>query len=122
MTTSELANELVTLCRVGRFHDAIKTLYSPDVVSVEAMPGPDGSREVKGLPAVLGKGEWWVNNHEVHSGTVEGPMVSGDHFAVRFVFDVTFKPTGKRHTMDELAVYQVKDGKVVREEFFYSVG
>ena len=122
MTTTEIANELVNLCQTGRFLDAINTLYSPDIVSVEASAPPNGSRESKGLPAVLGKSEWWVTNHEVHSGKTDGPLVAGNHFAVRFLFDVTFKPTGRRHEMDELAVYEVKDGKIVREEFFYSVG
>lgn len=122
MNTTEVATELVNLCRTGRFADAIQTFYSPDIVSVEATAPPGGSRESAGLPAVLGKSEWWVTNHDVHSGTVEGPLVAGDHFAVRFVFDVTFKPTGRRHVMDELGVYQVRDGKVIREEFFYSVG
>ena len=34
---------------------------------------------------------------------------------------VTAKSSGNRMAMDELAVYQVKDGKIVREEFFYTM-
>jgi ketosteroid isomerase-like protein len=45
--------------------------------------------------------------------------VSDARFCVRFVYDITNKPSGRRMTMDELAVYLVKDGKIVREEFFY---
>ena len=122
MTTQQIADELVKLCQVGKFHDAIKTLYSPDIVSVEAGAPPGADREAKGLDAVLAKGDWWVNNHEVHSGSVEGPLVAGNHFCVKFVFDITFKPTGRRYTMQELAMYQVAEGKVVREDFFYSAG
>src|SRR5947209_2816399 len=99
MTTQEVANTLVRLCSEGKFLDASKTLYSPDIVSVEAGAPPGQSREAKGLEAVLAKGEWWTANHEVHSSTVEGPLVAGSHFAVVFRLDVTFKPDSKRFQM-----------------------
>jgi len=121
MTTKEVADQLVKLCSAGKFDEATKTLYSDDVVSMEAGAPPGGSRESKGLPAVLAKGEWWVANHEVHAATVEGPLVAGSHFAVTFKLDVTFKPQAKRFTMEEVAVYKVTDGKVVYEEFFYNM-
>jgi SnoaL-like domain len=121
MTTQEVAKKLTDLCKQGKFIDAIEALYSKDIVSVEAAPMPDGSREMKGLDAVMGKSKWWVENHEVHGGTVEGPLATDTHFTVRMTFDATFKPTGKRTTLDELCVYEVKDGKIVREEFFYGM-
>lgn len=88
---------------------------------MEAAAPPGGSREAKGLPAVLAKGKWWADNHEVHGAVVEGPLVAGAHFAVTFKLDVTFKPQNKRFTMEEIAVYKVVDGKVVYEEFFYAM-
>jgi len=121
MTIQEVANTLVKLCSAGKFDEAVKTLYSPDIVSMEAGAPPGGSRETKGLPAVIAKGEWWAANHEVHSATVEGPLVAGSHFAVTFKIDVTFKPESKRFTMEEVAVYKVDGGKVVYEEFFYNM-
>jgi hypothetical protein len=120
MTTQEVANKLTDLCKQGKFMDAM-SLYSKDIVSVEAMDMPGSGREMKGIDAVMGKGKWWTENHEVHSTSVEGPLVTGTHFCVRFKMDVTNKPSGKRMPLDELAVYQVADGKVVREEFFYPV-
>jgi hypothetical protein len=122
MTTAEVANKLVHLCQSYQFHEAIQSLYAPDVVSVEAAEGPGGPRELKGLDKVLAKSQWWAENHEVHGGTTEGPLVSGTHFAVRFTFDVTRKADGVRMHLDELAVYEVANGKIVREEFFYSMG
>lgn len=122
MTTQEVANKLVELCSQGKFMDAITSLYAQDIVSVEAAPGPDGSREMKGLDAVIGKATWWGENHEVHGASVEGPIASDSHFCVRFKMDVTFKPTGNRMNLDELGVYHVKDGKIVHEQFFYSMG
>ena len=121
MTTQEVAEALVKLCSEGKFMEAVKTLYSDDVVSMEAGAPPGGSRETKGLAGVIGKGEWWNANHDVHSNTVEGPLVAGSHFAVTFKMDITFKPAGKRFQMEEIGVYKVVEGKVVYEEFFYSM-
>lgn len=120
MTTKEIADQLVAHCSKGQFADAMQALYSPDVVSMEAGAPPGGSRESKGLAAALAKGEWWRDNHDVHSISVEGPLVAGDHFAVTFKIDVTFKPQSRRFVMEEIAVYKVAGGKIVYEEFFYS--
>jgi len=122
MTTQEVADKLVAYCREGKFDEAAAALYSPDIVSMEAGAPPGMSRESKGIAQVKAKGEWWVANHEVHSGTVEGPLVAGAHFSVAFKFDVTFKPENKRFQMEEIAVYKVAGGKVVYEEFFYAMG
>lgn len=119
MNTQEIANKLVAVCKAGKFEDA-QALYAPDAVSVEASAPPGGQREAVGLAAIRAKGEWWVANHEVHAMQVAGPWPHDDRFIVGFRFDVTMKPTGKRFTMEEMALYTVKDGKIVREEFFYS--
>jgi ketosteroid isomerase-like protein len=121
MTTQEVADTLVRLCSQGKFDEAAEALYSPDIVSMEAGAPPGGSREAKGLDAVRAKGEWWTANHEVHSVKVEGPLVAGSHFAVVFRLDVTFKPESKRMNFEEVAVYKVAGGKIVYEEFFYSM-
>jgi hypothetical protein len=119
VTTQEIAEKLVDLCRQGKALDAIGTLYAQDVVSVEARPMADGSREMTGLEAVTGKTQWWIANHEVHSASVDAPVVSGPYFCVHFVYDITNKPSGKRMILDELGMYRVQDGKISREEFFY---
>lgn len=121
MTTQEVADQLVKLCSQGKFSEAIDALYSDDIVSMEAGAPPGQSRESKGIAAIKGKAEWWASNHDVHSSAVEGPLVAGSHFAVTFKMDITFKPQSKRFKMEEIAVYKVADGKIVYEEFFYSM-
>ena len=121
MTTQEVANALVKFCSEGKMDEAMKTLYSPDIVSMEAGAPPGQSREAKGIAAVEAKSQFWTANHEIHSSTVEGPLVAGSHFAVVFKFDVTFKPQSRRFQMEEVAVYKVADGKIVYEEFFYNM-
>lgn len=119
MTTTEVAVALVALCQKGEFTKATETLYSKDVVSVEAMAMPPMPAEIKGIDAVMAKGKWWMDNHEVHGAKVEGPYLHGEQFIVKFEMDVTVKPTGIRMQMTETALYTVAGGKVVKEEFFY---
>jgi ketosteroid isomerase-like protein len=119
--TAAVAQELVRLCRVGRNADAIEKLYSPNIVSVEPVDNEAMPAEMKGIDAIRAKGEWWVANNEMHSAETNGPFVGEDQFAVQYTYDVTSKPTGRRMKFSEMALYTVKDGKIVREQFFYHV-
>lgn len=124
MDTKEVGEKLVALCREGKNIEAVDTLYDPDIVSVEAMSMPDMPAEMRGVEAVRGKNQWWMDNHEIHSASTEGPYPHGDRFAVKYAYDVTAKAgpmAGNRMKMDEVAVYTVRDGKIVREEFYYSM-
>ena len=120
MTTLEIGTKLVELCRAGKNHDVMETLYAPDIISVEAAAPPGGSPEVKGIKACLDKAKQWQARMEVYGAKVEGPFPHGDRFAVFFDYDVTPRAGGKRFAMREVAVYTVANDKIVREEFFYA--
>ena len=122
MNTLEIARQLVDLCRQGRNDEAVTTLFADHAVSVEAVAMPGGSAEASGIAAIRSKGEWWRANHEIHSATVTGPWPHGDRFVVGFQYDVTIKPTGQRMQMDEVGLFTIEGGKIVREEFFYTAG
>ena len=118
MTTSEVATKLVDFCRQGQFEDAVKELYSPNIVSVE----PDGAplKEVKGLEGVIKKGEHFNSMvEEFHGMEVSNPVVADQFFSCSMKMDVTFKGA-PRSTMEEICLYQVNDGKIIREEFFFT--
>jgi hypothetical protein len=125
MDTQQVGEKLVQLCRDGRNIEAINALYSPDIVSVEAMQNGPMPAEQRGIDAIRGKNQWWSDNHEVHSASVEGPYPNGDRFAVKYHYEITPKTgpmSGKQVAMDEVALYTVGNGKIVREEFFYTMG
>lgn len=120
MTLNEIASELVAGCRENRARANLQTLYAPDALSVEAADMGNG-RTVTGIAAIEGKHDWWENSMTVHSQKVGGPFGHGeDRFAVTFDVDYTEKATGKRGQMQEVGVYHVAGGKIVREEFFYA--
>lgn len=122
MNTIEIAKKMVGLCRQGKNIEALNTLFADDVVSVEAAAPPGMDRVARGLAAVKAKGEWWMSNHEIHSASVSGPWPHDDRFIVGFQYEVTNKPSRQRMKMDEVGLYTVRDGKIVREEFFYDMG
>ena len=122
MSVNEIANRYVTLCKEGRYETCLDELFAQDAVSVEAFAPPGTDPVASGLAAIRAKGEWWTANHEVHKAEVFGPYPNGDRFAVRFVLDVTNKPSKKRMAMDEIGLFTVENGKISREEFFYQAG
>lgn len=118
MDTNEIATKLVSWCKAGDFEKPYQELYSEKIVSIEN----DGSGEgafVEGFEGIKKKGEWWQENFEVHSNTVSEPIVADNWFSVKFEMDTTHKPSGQRSKMSEIAVYEVKEGKIVKEQFFY---
>ena len=121
MSTLETGKKLVELCKQGKNLEAISTLYDPNVESVEAMAMPSGETVAKGIDAIRGKNEWWYGAHEVHGAEVDGPFPHGDRFIVRFKMDITQKESGQRMTVEEFGLYTVKDDKIVKEEFFYTM-
>ena len=115
MSLQTVGRKLVEMCNQGKNFDVMETLYAPTIVSVEA----DG-KETAGQQPVIQKSKVWQGNNTIHSEKVRGPYFNGpDAFAVYYTFEVTPKATGKRITLEEVAVYTVKDDKITREQFFY---
>jgi len=116
-----VAETLVRYCREGKEAAGLEELYDKDAVSVEAAD-MGGGAEARGVAAIKGKHDWWYGAHEMHEATVEGPFLHApDRFGVIFAMDVTNRETGARMKARELGVYTVRNGKIVREEFFYSL-
>jgi hypothetical protein len=118
-SVATIGQELVGLCREGRNGDAIERFYSKNIVSIEPSGSEAMPAESRGIDAVHKKHDWWTENMEVHSAEVRGPFVGNDEFAVYYDYDTTFKPSGQRSSMKEMALYTVLNGEIVREEFFY---
>lgn len=118
MTTQEVANRFHELAQTGQWEAIQDELYAENCVSIEPGNQP-GLHSAEGLAAIKAKGTEFAESVEaMHGGFSNPPIVSGNHFAVVMGMDVTFKGA-PRMQMDEVAVYQVADGKIVKEQFFY---
>jgi len=119
MNTQEVSNRLIQLCREGKNLQAIDELYGEDIISSEPKGTPMELTE--GKDAVRNKTVEWENMvEELHSASISEALVAEDFFTVVMDMDVTYKGMG-RMAMKEIAVYEVKDGKIVAEEFFYKI-
>jgi hypothetical protein len=118
MTTAEVAQRFNTLAKEGNWNQIQDELFAENAVSIEP-PGAPGLQSVEGLQAIKQKGKQFEESvEEMHGGYSSDPLVAGNYFAVAMGMDGTFKGMG-RMKMDEIALYEVKDGKIVKEQFFY---
>lgn len=118
MTTQEVANRFNELAQSGQFDKIQDELYSEDAESIEPAHS-QGLQSVKGLAAIKEKGRRFNEMvEEMHGGYSKDPVVAGNHFSVAMGMDCTMKGQG-RVNMEEIAVYEVKDGKIVKEQFFF---
>jgi hypothetical protein len=117
-TPLEIAKQFTALLRAGRYPEVEERWLGPSIESVE---GVGASMSWKGKKNVLAKYRAWEAENEFVDPKIEGPWVGATGFAVKFVGHVLNKASGERHAMEEIAVYTVRDGKVVREEFHFSV-
>ncbi|HLY70845.1 MAG TPA: SnoaL-like domain-containing protein [Puia sp.] len=118
MKTEQIAKRLAELCTKGEIETAQKELFSKDAISIEPQGTPDFPRETKGLEAIIEKGHRFESMTEkVYGITTSEPLVTGNSFALKLSMDMTMKGK-KREKMEELCVYNVKDDKIVSEQFF----
>ncbi len=117
-TPQEVAARMRELFRENKWDQIQDELYAPDAVSVEPQTTAR-LKSVEGIDAIRAKGkEFNELIEEVHNGWVSEPIVGGNYISVAMGMEVTMKGAG-RFRLDEIAVYEVKDGKIVREQFFF---
>jgi len=118
MTTTDVANRFHELSQNGQWDQIQDELFADNAVSIEPSNSP-GLKSVEGIEAIKQKGKKFTEMVEqLHGGYANQPQVAGNHFAVAMGMDVTMKGQG-RMKMDEIVVYEVKNGKITKEQFFY---
>jgi hypothetical protein len=117
MTTKDIAERLVALCREGKAEVAQNELYAEDAINIEPYGTPAFPKETKGRHAIIEKGrKFTAMIEQVHALAISDPLVAGSSFACAMQLDVTVKGHG-RMSMDELCIYEVKGGKIISEQF-----
>jgi hypothetical protein len=117
-TTHEVALRFNELAQQEKWFEIQDELFADNVRSIDPESSPY-FKYAEGKAAVRKKGEAWVNRIEAaHGLQTSAPVVGGNHFAVGRNVDITVKGFG-RIKIDEIMLYEVKDGKIVSEQFFY---
>ena len=121
MTTQQVADRYFELAQQQKWMEIQQELYGNNIVNMEpahaiAMGIPTLT---KGLDAVIAKGEARRKLIEkIHGQACSEPVTGGKFFSVSMSRDVTFKGQPRRN-LEEVAVFEVNDGKIVSEQFFY---
>ena len=118
MTTSEVAARFTVLAQQEKWFEIQDELFADDVKSIDP-PNSPYFGYAEGKVPVRKKGEDWVKRVEAaHRRYTTEPVVAGNHFAVGREVDITVQGLG-RIKIDEIMLYEVKDGQIVSEQFFY---
>ena len=121
MTTKEVADRYSQLAKENNWNQIQEELFDENAVSIEPahVAGQGGLVNAEGKAAIRKKGEMFQSMvEEIHGGYTSEPLVTGNHFAVAMGIDATMKGKG-RSKMDEICVYEVKNGKITKEQFFF---
>lgn len=118
MTTQEIANRFNELSKEAKWSQIQDELFAANAVSIEP-EGSQGMQSVEGIDAIKKKGEAFNTMvEEIYGGWCSEPVVGGKYFSVAMGIDMKMKGM-ERAQMDEIALYEVKDGKIVKEQFFF---
>ena len=118
MTTQEVADRLSQLFKENKWNEAQDELFAENAVSIEPAHS-QGLQTAEGLAAIKQKGAMFSSMiEEMHGGYVTDLVVAGNLISCGMGMDVTMKGA-PRMKMDEICIYEVRDGKIVKEQFIY---
>lgn len=113
MSTATVAGRLIELCKEGKFLEAQHELYDTDIISID----PDGSKTVGASNMHAKEQEFLAKIEKFHSIGWSDPLIAGSYFSVTLRMEIEFRKVGRKN-LEEVCVYQVRNGKIVFEQFF----
>lgn len=120
MNTQEIANQLISKLAQGDYFGIYDDLFHPtEVEHIEPKSPAEPFRYLKGVEAIKAKdmqmGEMIA---EASLPEVGEAIVTNTAIALPYKITAQLKD-GSSLVLDELIVYEVADGKIVSEQFFY---
>jgi len=118
LTIQEVAARFNELAQQEKWFEIQDELFAENVRSVEP-PNSPYFKYAEGKAPVRKKGEEFVKKvQDFHGASTTHPIIAGNHFAVARIFDITTQDFG-RIKIEEIILYEVKNGEIVLEQFFY---
>jgi len=118
MTTQEVANRFHELAQQEKWFEIQDEFFSDDVKSMDPSNSPYMGY-AEGKANVRKKGEDFIKKIlDFHGAHTTPPVVGGYHFAVGREMDITLEGFG-RIQLNEVMLYEVQNGQIVLEQFFY---
>jgi hypothetical protein len=118
LTTQEVAARFNELAQQEKWFEIQDEFFADNVKSIDP-PNSPYFGYAEGKAAVRKKGENFVQKITAfHGAHTSEPVIAGNHFAVGRDMEVTVEGYG-RIKMNEIMLYEVKDGQIILEQFFY---
>ncbi len=118
MTTQEVATRFNELAQQEKWFEIQEEFFADNVKSIEPANSPYMGY-AEGKAAVRKKGEDFVKQiTALHRAYTSEPLVTGNHFTVVREVDITVQGHG-RIQMNQIMLYEVKEGQIILEQFFY---
>ena len=119
MTTEQVAQRYYKLIQQHQYEQIQDELYAPDAISIEPKNDSNLPLVVEGIEALRQKeGLFFSQVDEMHGSYVSDVVVSTFYFSMMTGMDVKMK--GKaRKKKEQICVFEVRNGKIVKEQFFY---
>ena len=118
LTTQEVAERFDELAQQEKWFEIHDEFFAEDVKSIEPINSPY-LKYAEGIDVVRKKASDFVEKVEaLHGAHTSHPVVGGNHFSVARNMDLTVKGFG-RIQIDEIMLYEVNNGQIVSEQFFY---
>ena len=102
-TTADVARAYTKLLRNGEFAAAGKQFWSVNIERIEP-------RE---------NNPHWFDACRIDDLTIDGPFVTGNQFALFMDMMITNRASGNSQPFTEIAIFNVRDGRITEERFFY---
>ena len=116
----DVARDFTDMLRQGQFVAARERFWADDVRSIEPHDLPDGiAAEVSGIEAARAKTARWLGSRHIHDLSIDGPFVTGNQFALFLDMMIAGQPSGADQPFTEIAIFTVRDGRIIEERFFY---
>ena len=118
LTIEEVAARFHELAQQEKWFDIQDELFAENVRSVEPANSPY-MKNAEGKSAVRKKAEAFVSKvREGHHFHTTPPVIGGNYFSVGRSQHMTVEGLGKVE-IDQIMLYEVKNGEIVLEQFFY---
>jgi len=118
MSTQEVAARFNELAQQEKWFEIQDEFFADKVKSMDP-PNSPYFGYAEGKASVRKKGKDFTKRIEaVHRLYTSEPLVSGNHFAVGREKDITVQGFG-RIEIKQIMLYEVKDGQIISEQFFY---
>jgi len=116
----DVARDFTAMLRLGQFEAAGDRYWADAVASVEPADLPTGIPAfVSGIEAARDKARFRFGTGRIDDLGIDGPFVTGDQFALFLDMLITDPASGSAQPFTEIAIFTVRDGRIIEERFFY---